>query len=63
MVSRNELNGFGVDRTKVEVYLAQLLVWIMILITTMFVCSLFTLVIRNILLRGRPYRSGPEISC
>ena len=33
-VGRDEVAGFTLDLTKVEVYLKQLIIWIMILITT-----------------------------
>ena len=41
---RDEVDGFRVDVAKVELYLTQLILWILILITTVLVFSLVTIV-------------------
>ena len=47
VLERDEVDGFRIDVSKVEVYLKQLILWIRIMLTVVLAFSIFTIVVCN----------------
>ena len=61
MVDRDEVDGIHLDMTKIEWYLKQLILWILILIMKVLVISLVSIAVWNFLARPHKDVSGRVI--